>query len=191
MLSSIIKTALLLAGVAQADFVMMRYLAARDSTRGKGVHESFYFANLTNDQVATGGRPDKCEIGALYPRVGGVAHWEGESNPYIIGVAVDGGYKDVALSKPKRVEVYWGRDEGHWTLYGVPHGGLAPYDMVDLRDQKKGNCTMEFKKEEPTGCRDADGTIAQVWPFALCKSSSIHPPMEHFAARDPAANTAI
>ncbi|KAK8026704.1 hypothetical protein PG991_003760 [Apiospora marii] len=193
MLSSIIQTALLLVGVAQADFVMMRYKAGRDSTRPEAYHESFYFANLTDDQVATNTRPPICPVSQLYPRVGGLAEWAAESDHHILGVVVDEGEKDEKfdMSNPKRVEVYWGKDEGHFTLYGETHGGNKPYTVINTSDQKKGDCVMEFRDTPGLPCLDKfDKTWATVWPFAKCDSSFFHPPIERYVVREPVANSA-
>ncbi|KAK7965250.1 hypothetical protein PG988_010254 [Apiospora saccharicola] len=144
MLSSVIKTALLLAGVAQADFVMMRFLAPRDTDRP--VKEGFYFHNLTDAEVAQGAWPEICPVSTVYPKVGSV------SEPYDEGVVINGD----DLSKPDRVEVFWGRDEGHWTLYGNHHGGSKPYDIIDTKDQKRGHCNIKYQSNNPpTGLESA------------------------------------
>ncbi|KAK7908505.1 hypothetical protein PG985_015808 [Apiospora marii] len=189
MLSSIIQTALLLVGVAQADFVMMRYLAPQDTSRS--VKEGYYFTNLTDYQVYHREWPNLCDIGTIYPKQTGLREAT-DSEPLVRGVVVDEGKEGEGfnMSKPKRVEVYWGKDEEHWTLYGVQHGGLNAYDIVNRDDDKKGHCYPVFDEAKVYPCKDIK-SYANVWPFAWCKSSTIAPPNDHFAARDSAANTAI
>lgn len=181
MLSSIIKTALLLAGVAQADFVMMRFLAPADTKRPESVREGYYFKNLTDAEVASHSWPDIRDVSRLYPLKDSV------SEPYNDGVVINEGAG--GLSQPDRVEVFWGQDEGHWTVYGNHHGGNKPYDIIDTKGFNRGHCNMKFNPKAPVEALD-NGSYATVWAYAWCTSSYFHPPIELFAARDLAADTA-
>ncbi|KAK8055402.1 hypothetical protein PG993_000629 [Apiospora rasikravindrae] len=154
------STILLLAGVTQADFVMVDYVPPPPVDDGIEPHErSAYFWQVDSNRTI----PGHCIRAKLWDYKNDL--WEADSQ----GVRIDGNHTD-----PKEIEVNWGKGEGHWTYRRDNFGGVTDHGLWDLNDVQMGKCQVAKENSQPCMIQGQHGTIS----YRLrCQTDWFHAPV--------------
>ncbi|KAK8088099.1 hypothetical protein PG997_003060 [Apiospora hydei] len=135
---------LLLAGVTQADFVMVDYVSPPPIGSIEPHGRSAYFWEVDDDD---GSIPPSCTRGKLWD-------YKNDVHGDHPGVRVDGDLND-----PKAIEVNWGKEEGHWTYRRDSFAGVADHGLFDLNNVQMGECQVAKENQKACWVDGQHGTI--------------------------------